>query len=342
MFAPAPLRRTLPAALRDLEHPKPTVRQSALRDLVHYGEEHRDEVVRALGRALGDDDFQVRGAAALALADLEGTEALPSLLVAIEDDHPYVRQMALTALGELGDGRARERLRRALRDERPEVRFQAVIAFCRIAPDEAVATLLDASRDEDSNIRYIALRVTEEHAHKDESVGWEEELLDRAVEMLGDDEPKVRIVAAILLARAGRREGVPVLADLLAGRLSTNEPEDEAAAVELVGELGLHELQADLERRAFGFRRFTKQTFAWQARTALARLGHARARGEIVRELRSFSRDKRTMAAFAVGHAGITEAIAELERMRDRPDLADPTVVSEALEKLSPNPNGDP
>ena len=339
MFAPAPHRRTLPAALRDLEHPKPSVRQSALRDLVHYGEEHRDEVVRALGRALGDDDFQVRGAAALALADLEGTEALPALLVTIEDEHPYVRQMALTALGELGDSRARERLRRALRDERPEVRFQAVIAFCRIAPDEAVSTLLDASRDEDSNIRYIALRVTEEHAQKDEG-GWAEELLDRAVEMLGDDEPKVRIVAAVVLARAGRREGVPVLADLLAGRLSTNEPEDEAAAVELVGELGLKELQADLERRAFGFRRFTKQTFAWQARTALARLGHPRARNEIVRELRSFSRDKRTMAAFAAGQAGITEAIAELERMQGRPELADPTVVAEALEKLAPSPQG--
>lgn len=337
MFAPAPHRRTLPAALRDLEHPKPGVRQDALRDLVHYGEEHRDEVVRALGKALGDEAFQVRGAAALALADLEGTEALPALLVAIEDEHAYVRQMALTALGEIGDGRARERLRRALRDERPEVRFQAVIAFCRIAPDEAVPTLLDASRDEDANIRYIALRVAEELAHKEEEGGdWAPELLDRAVAMLRDEDAKVRIVAAVVLGRAGRREGVPVLAELLAGRITTNEPEDEAAAVELVGDLGLHELQADLERRAFGFRRFTKQTFAWQARTALARLGHARARNEIVRELRSFSRDKRTMAAFAAGQAGITEARAELERMRDRPDLADPTVVAEALAKLEP------
>lgn len=340
MFALAPHRRTLPAALRDLEHPKPSVRHDALRDLVHYGDEHRDEVIGALGKALQDEHFQVRGAAALALADLGGVEALPALLVAIEDEHAYVRQMALTALGEIGDARARERLRRALRDERPEVRFQAIIAFSRVAPDEAVSTLIEASRDEDANIRYIALRVAEEHVHKEGS-HWPPALLERAVEMLGDEEPKVRIVAAVILGRAGRRDGVSVLADLLAERISTDEPEDEAAAVELVGELGLRELQDHLERRAFGLRRFTRQTFAWQARTALARLGHPRAKNEILRELRSFSRDKRTMAAYAAGQARIAEAIAELERMRDRPDRADPTVVAEALAKLA-LPEGTP
>lgn len=337
MFGPAPLRRTLSAALRDLENPKPKVRQEALRDLIHYGDEHRDEVVRALTKALSDAEFQVRGAAALALADLEGSEALAPLLVAIEDEHAYVRQMALTALGEIGDPRATERLRRALRDERPEVRFQAVIAFGRVAPDEAPEALLDATRDEDANIRYIALRVAEEHAEGAEDEDPREvpaALIQRAVEMLEDENPKVRIVSAIWLGRRGNPSGTKVLCDLIAGRISTNEPEDEAAAVELAGELGLHDTIADLERRAFGLRSRFKQTFSWQARIALARLGHPRAKGDILRELRSFSRDKRTMAVVAAGQARLLEARPELERMQDKPHLADPGLVGDVLSKL--------
>lgn len=337
MFGPAPLRRTLPAALRDLEHPKPAVRIDALRDLIHYGEESRDEVVRALDKALKDTEFQVRGGAALALADLGGTEALASLLVAIEDPHAYVRQMALTALGELGDIRARERLRRALDDDRPEVRFQAVIAFGRIAKDEAVEALIEATHDEDANIRYIALRVAEERAEEDsEERGMvPDELLARALQMLSDEEPKVRIVAAVLLGRAGDPRGSSVLLDVVAGRISTKEAEDEAAAVELTGELGLHDAIPSLERRAYGLKRLTKQTFAWQARIALARLGHARAKGEILRELRSWSRDRRTMAIAAAVHAQLAEARALLEGMRDNPRLAEPSIVEDALEKLS-------
>lgn len=339
MFAPSSLRRTLAAALRDLEHPTPKVRQDALRDLVHHGDDHREDVVRALTRALSDADHRVRAAAALALADIQGVEALPSLLVAIEDDHDYVRQMALTALGEIGDPRARERLRRALDDERPEVRFQAVIAFGRVAPDEAEEALLQASHDDDANIRYITLRVIEEFAEAGEPEGGEaripKKLEARAIEMLGDDDSKVRICAAILLGRIGHRGGLPILADLVAGKISTNEAEDEAAAVELTGELGLHEAIPHLERRAFGFRRLMKQSFAWQARIALARLGHARARNDILRELRALSRHKRTMAVVAAAQAGLVEASAEIERMQNQPRLAEPSVVDDALEKLS-------
>lgn len=336
MFGPAPHRRTLAAALRDLEHPKPKIRLDALRDLLHYGEESREEVVQALARALGDADHQLRGAAALALADVEGKEALPSLLVAIEDEHLYVRQMALTALGEIGDSRATERLRRALHDERPEVRFQALIAFARVAEGEA--ELLEASHDEDENIRYIALRVAEEQAEtrreRGEPHALSEALLARAIEMLEDGTPKIRVVAAVLLAREGNLRGVSVLLDVIDGRMQTNEAEDEAAAVELAGELELRDALPALERRAFGLKRFTKETFAWQARIALARLGHERAKANILRELRAFSRDKRTMAVVAAAHAHLEEARPALLRMQDQPKLADPTVVADALEKL--------
>lgn len=334
MFTPPPLRRTLAAALRDVGDPKPAVRADAARDLVHHAEAARPEVVRALERVLRDPSHDVRAVAAVALADLRASEALPSLLVAVEDDHPYVRQMALAALGEIGDSRATERLRRALGDERPEVRFQAVIAFGRVARDEAADALLAATRDDDPSIRYIALRMAEEHAEEDDG-RVPVSLVARAVEMLADDASNVRVVAAIVLARAGDPAGGPVLADVVAGKLATTEAEDEARAVELAGELGLRDAERGLERRAFGLRRLTTETFAWQAKVALARMGHARAKSEILRDLRSWSRDRRTLAVAAAARARLLDALPDLERMRDDHRLAEPTAVAEALATLS-------
>ena len=110
------------------------MRAGALRDLVAHAEAARERVVRALQRALREDEeAQVRAVAAMALADLQAREALADLLVAVEDRAPLVRQMAIAALGEIGDSRATERLRRALTDERAEVRFQAVMAFPRVS-----------------------------------------------------------------------------------------------------------------------------------------------------------------------------------------------------------------
>src|SRR5262245_33082096 len=122
MFHAPCLPRTLDAALRDLVSTTASVRASAVHDLAERGAQAREKVVRGLERALSDASAGVRSAAALALADVKGVEALPSLLVAVEDDDAHVRQMALCALGEIGDPRAGERLRRALSDNRPEVR----------------------------------------------------------------------------------------------------------------------------------------------------------------------------------------------------------------------------
>src|SRR6185437_1387882 len=128
------------AALRDRTAEKSEVRADALRDLVAHADVARDQVVKALKRALREDEAaHVRAVAATALADLKAGEALPELLFAVEDSAPYVRQMAIAALGEIGDSRATERLRRALADERAEVRFQAVMAFPRVSTDRKAA-----------------------------------------------------------------------------------------------------------------------------------------------------------------------------------------------------------
>jgi len=334
VFRASPLRRTLDAALRDVSSTSASVRASAVRDLVDHADEARARVLAVLERALGDVAAEVRAAAAVALADVKGVELLASLLVAVEDDNPHVRQMALSTVGELGDARARERLRRALRDDRPEVRFQAVIAFTRVAPDEANDAIAAALDDDDPSIRYIAIRCAEERALEgDEPIP--DPLLAKLGTLLSDPSPVVRIAAAIVLGRGGESRARPILVDVVRGALSTPEAEDEAAAVELVGELGVDEARPHLERRAFGFLRLGSDRFAWQAMVALARMGHPRARSQIVRDLGSWSRDKRTLAVAAAGRARVAEALPIVRAMQGDERRAEPSTVDLTLELLA-------
>ncbi len=234
MFGARPLPRTLEAALRDRTAEKAEVRAGALRDLVAHDGEAHEQVVRALQRALREDEAaDVRAVAATALADLKAGEALPELLFAVEDAAPYVRQMAIAALGEIGDSRATERLRRALADERAEVRFQAVMAFPRVSADRkgALDAILRATTDADPFVCHIALRMTEELC---DGGSPDERVLARARAILGDagKSAEVHVAAAILLARTGDARAVTVLTQVVRGEIRTRDAEDEAAAIE--------------------------------------------------------------------------------------------------------------
>lgn len=338
MFRPPALPRTLEAALRDVSARKPTVRAEAVRDLVPHANAERARVVRALEQALHDEDGLVRSTAAVALADIEGSEVLPALLVAMEDKDAHVRQMAITALGEIGDARATERLRRALSDERPEVRFQAVIAYPRVCARraDAIAELLKATDDEDAFVCHIALRMAEELAEGEEGTDFDSEILARARVLLDHPASMVRIAAAILLARAGEGAARSILVDVARGHLTTSDGEDEAAAIELCGELDLEAARTGLERRAFGGPLgLRNDQYAWHARVALARMGHERATRAIVHELGAWDRDRRTLAVAAVGRARILSARSLLESMRGDDSRADASAIDEALAALA-------
>ena len=342
MFAPPPLPRTLDASVRDVASAKADVRVSALADLVRHGrsgDAARDLVLPLVERALTDDAAQVRAAAAVALGDLGSGCALPRLLVAIDDPHPHVRQMALNALGEIGDSRAAPRLARALADERPEVRYQAVIAYSRVEPDDAAvdAALVDATADPDPSVRYIGLRVAEERASAGKP---SPAMLAAARTHVGDDETagEVVLAAAILLARAGVATANPVLVaaargDKIRGRVA--EPEDTAEAIELAGRLGLREVVPALERRAFGFGRHLRETSAFAATIALARLGNARAVDSIVTDLSHRDPDKRRAAIVAAGRAHLEQVRARIAGVAagDEAD-ADPVTRELASEAL--------
>jgi len=67
---------------------------------------------------------------------------------------------------------------------------------------------------------------------------------------------------------------------------------------------------------------------------SLARMGHARARAKIVRDLRSFFRDRRTLAVAAVGRARLAEAKHLVEAMCGDESRADAEAVALTLEQL--------
>lgn len=337
MLGLSPLPRTLAAALRDVRDKKVLVRASAVRDLARLAEQGHREAVDALGAALRDDSAPgIRAEAAVALADAGGREALQGLVEAATDDAaPRVRQMALLALGELAredDAAACRVIEAALDDAEPELRFQALIAVSRIAGQRAEEALVHALGDVDAHVRYVALRLLEE-SHRS-SGSKSDRLLERGRAALEDEAADVRLAAALLLAHAGDRGGEAVLVRAVNEPDARLEPEDEQAAIELSGELGLTAARPGLERRAFGLLGFSSDPFSWQARVALARLGDPRAKKLIWRGLRAWTRESRTLAVAAAGRARLVEARAQIEAMRGQPERAAPEAVEEALQLL--------
>ena len=346
MFRPPPLPRTFEAALRDVGSTKPAVRAEATRELVPHVATHRARVVGALEGLLRDPEARVRAVAATALADIEGREALPALLVALEDDDAEVRQMAIGALGEIGDTRTTERLRRALTDPRPDVRFQATMAFPRVCADEsdAAEALIQATNDDDPLVVHIALRMAEEIAGERPL---DPRLTRRAATLVEHGSGAVRIAAALITLRSGADPSAAnarsVLVEAARGTTSSDDAEDVAAAIERCGELGLEQARIGLERRAFGSTfGLRRDPFAWHARVALARMGHGRAAKEIIAELGAFTRDQRTLAVAAAGRARLVAARPRIEAMRGDASRADADAVDEALRSLDLGASASP
>jgi HEAT repeat protein len=339
MFGPKPLPRTLRAAERDIGDKKLDVRLSAVRDLARLasGPERR-EVVVALARALEDASPAVRAEAAVSLADADARDCLGALVAASEDAHVRVRQMVTLALGELAgpnDREARRAIERALGSDAPEVRYQALIAMYHVTDAAAVPRIVDKLSDADGLVRHIAYRLLEEHAFESaEPRALPSDVLARAEKALADASPAVRLAAAIVLAKSGNAAGHAPIVEVVNARKPGVEKDDELAAVELAGELGLEAARPGLERRAWRLTRLGRQRFTWQARVALARLGDARAKESILRGLAAWTRDARTLAVAAAGRARLAEARPLLLEMRGDELRADPHAVREALDEI--------
>ncbi len=331
MWSPAPLPRTLAAALRDLGDARAKVRASALNDLARHAVASPHAVADAALGCLGDESGEVRAHAAAVLGATARLADVPRLLGAADDPHPLVRQMVIEALGEIGGSDADAAISRALSDARPDVRFQAVMVASRWpTDDDALPAILAAVDDDDASIRHIALRLGEER--------WQDThfplaLVDAARARLDDPSPEVRVASAILLAEAGEDDGAAVLLAVVDDRLSSREIDDVRAAIEHAGRVVGAAATPGLERRAFGAGRYFRERHPWSAIISLAAQGHRRAVSELERALGSLSRGKRELGVAAVGAARVAALRGVLERLRAE-DKVDAALADEALRKL--------
>ena len=343
-FGLGPLPRTYEAALRDAHDKKASVRLSAVRDLArHAGGVTGSRAVRALLEVLANDSSaEVRGAAAVALADSGSRDAVEGLVQAGDDASDHVRQMALLALGEVstpGDERVLATVERALTSDQASMRFQALIALSRLATERAGPVVLQATADEDAEVRHLAFRVLEERSTgESDVVRIDADVAKAAREALEDESLSVRLCAAILLARSGDRAGTPVIVEAVNRIGAGLDFDDLSVAIALAADLDLGDARPGLSRRAWGGV-LSRDPLSYESRIALARMGDARARAGIVKGLSSWSRDTRTLSVVAAGRARIVEARPRLAVMRGSPSFAEPDAVDEALARIDEAPD---
>jgi hypothetical protein len=341
MYLWSPLPRSLSATLRDASHPKARVRVSAIADLVRWAGTELGEgcVARLIDMVRGDDDLEVRAAAALGLADAGASAGLEVLIEAARAGAPRLRQLALVALGELappGHPAATAQVQRAQASEAPALRFQALVAAARLCADDELVTALTAALDDvEARIRYVACRIIEERFLTGDPAGAAAPsataLLATISTLLIDSDPDVALIAAILLAPRGSLPARQLIVRAINQRRHFSNLDDEQAAIELCAELPLNAARPGLVARAFGGALRGVSPVAFQARVALARLGDARAQTQIIRGLSAWSRAARSEAVAAAGQARLEAARPRLLAMRNDERQADASSVAEAL-----------
>jgi len=137
--------------VRGLDHPDVRVRLGILEALGEIGDARAARPLQVI--LAGDKSSEIRWAAALALGNLGGAGAIPSLVKALGDPDKYVRFGAATALGRL-----------AWEPGSGEERALSLIARQEWPPlpplgSQAVGPLLRATRDRDPAIRARAVEI---------------------------------------------------------------------------------------------------------------------------------------------------------------------------------------
>jgi HEAT repeat protein/beta-lactamase regulating signal transducer with metallopeptidase domain len=113
-------------------------------------------VVNALIARLGDEDADVRRAAAHSLGQLKDSRAVPGLIGALKDSDPKVRASAAEALAEFEDSRAIAPLAALLNDPSTEVKQSALEGLSHFEDGVPSGAVIRALGDADAEVRHKA------------------------------------------------------------------------------------------------------------------------------------------------------------------------------------------
>ena len=114
-----------------------------------------ETAVQSLIKALGDEDEDVRWATAKALGNIKSETAVQSLIKALGDEDQFVRWVAVKALGNIKSETAVQSLIKTLGDEDEDVRRAVAKALGNIKSETAVQPLIEALGDEDQSVRRV-------------------------------------------------------------------------------------------------------------------------------------------------------------------------------------------
>jgi HEAT repeat protein len=224
-------------------------------------------------RDLAQGSPKARTAAAHALGDVEDpvekARAVEALIRALDDDRPEVRAEACASLGDLGDPSVLALLVRRLDDGAPPVRQNAAIALGSLAHPDGFAPLVAALKDGPADLRFQAATSL---AEIDQARAF-----DPLVAALDDSDPQVAAAAALSLGAIGDARAVAMLAARLDHRDAATRFDIAYALAELGDAGGKDALIAGL----------AEADRAWDAVTALARLGSTDAAEALGRALLS-------------------------------------------------------
>jgi HEAT repeat protein len=239
------------------------VRAAALRGLPGHDD---PRVARELLDALDDGDALVREVAVVCLADVDDPRALPALERALRSRHPEIRFQAsesyvqahpapdparlepllddedarvregvVLAFAELGDAGTGP-LQRAVEDRVWRVRARAALALAELDDDRGAALLVQALGDPELVIQALDALARVRHDAALEPIAYIAQAFLKPLPL--------KVAAARALCRMGDQRGVEVLRSVLRAW----RPDGRSYAAEVVGELGLTQLEGELQR----------------------------------------------------------------------------------------------
>jgi len=148
--------RAIPCLRELAQRDNPFVRREAVAALGRIG--HRPLVSTLADILAGDEDTQVRAAAAKSLGNLRDTLAVAPLIAALQDTAALVRQRSLASLQYLWSARVEHAATRSLRDPDESVRFVAAQMLGIHRARESRLALITALTDTSIWVRSEAAR----------------------------------------------------------------------------------------------------------------------------------------------------------------------------------------